>query len=108
MHDLLRLGDVHGTVYQLFKQDCTVKPLYSQQSRDPNIVHYRGVHPRGVIYFHAHMCMKYNVGPTHIKTVSPLLRYSSGGRAIFNYMFFLFIFYDSFLYRCTVHVFLID
>ena len=70
------------------KKDCTVNPLCSEQSRDPNIVHYRGVHPRGVIYVHAHMCMKYNV--------LPLLRDSSGGRAIFNDKFFLFIFYDYF------------
>ena len=41
---------------------CTVKPLYSEQSRDPTKCSlYGGVHPRGVRYVHAHMCQKYNV-----------------------------------------------
>ena len=40
----------------------TVKPLYSEQSRDPKKCSlYGGVHPRGVRYVHAHMCLKYNV-----------------------------------------------
>ena len=40
----------------------TVKPLYSEQSRDPNKGSlYGGVHPRGVRYVHAHMCQNYNV-----------------------------------------------
>ena len=40
----------------------TVKPLYSEQSRDPKKCSlYGGVHPRGVRYVHAHMCQKYNV-----------------------------------------------
>ena len=53
----------------------TVKPLYSEQSRDPNKCSlYGGVHPRGVRYVHAHMCQKYNV-PVHmyIKTDLPNL-----------------------------------
>ena len=46
----------------------TVKPLYSEQSRDPNKCSlYGGVHPRGVRYVHAHMCQKYNVH-MYIKT----------------------------------------
>ena len=40
----------------------TVKPLYSEQSRDPKKCSlYGGVQPRGVRYVHAHMCLKYNV-----------------------------------------------
>ena len=40
----------------------TVKPLYSEQSRDPHFFSlYRGVHPIGVIYVHVYMCLKYNV-----------------------------------------------
>ena len=72
----------------------TVKSLYSEQSRDPKKCSlYGGVHPRGVRYVHAHMCLKYNV---HIlKLFRPCLRDSLGGRAIFHE--FLFIFYD-FLY----------
>ena len=47
----------------------TVKPLYSEQSRDPNFFSlYGGVHPRGVRYVHAHMCQKYNVHIQYIKT----------------------------------------
>ena len=59
----------------------TVKPLYSEQSRDPNKCSlYGGVHPRGVRYVHAHVCLKYNV---HIlKLFRPCSRDSSGGRAI--------------------------
>ena len=39
---------------------CTVKPLYSEQSRDPKKCSlYRGVHPRGVRYVHVHMCLQY-------------------------------------------------
>ena len=42
---------------------CTVKPLYSEQSRDPNKCSlYGGVHPRGVRYVHA------QIQCTHIKT----------------------------------------
>ena len=38
----------------------TVKPLYSEQSRDPKTCSlYGGVHPRGVRYGHAHMCQKW-------------------------------------------------
>ena len=38
----------------------TVKPLYSEQSRDPKKCSlYGGVHPRGVRYGHAHMCEKW-------------------------------------------------
>ncbi len=34
----------------------TVKPLYSEQSRDPQFCSlYGGVHPRGVRYGHAHV-----------------------------------------------------
>ena len=40
----------------------TVKPLYSEQSRDPKQCSlYGGVHPRGRRYVHAHMCLKYNL-----------------------------------------------
>ena len=40
----------------------TVKPFYSEQSRDPNKCSlYGGVHPPGVRYVHAHMLLKYNV-----------------------------------------------
>ena len=43
-------------------QIYTVKPLYSEQSRDPKKCSlYGGVHPRGVRYVHAHMGQKYNV-----------------------------------------------
>ena len=88
---------------QLFLS-CTVKPLYSEWSRDPKKCSlYGGVHPRGVRYVHAHMCLKYNV---HIfKLFRPCLRDSLGGRAIFHEFSFLFIFYDFCL--CTVYVFLI-
>ena len=43
-----------------FDFNTTVKPLYSEQSRDPkkNSL-YRGVHPRGVRYVHVHMCLQY-------------------------------------------------
>ena len=42
--------------------NTTVKPLYSEQSRDPTKCSlYGGVHPRGVRYIPAHMCLKYNV-----------------------------------------------
>ena len=38
----------------------TVKPLYSEQSRDPKKCSlYRGVHPGGVRYVHVHMCLQY-------------------------------------------------
>ena len=58
---------LHGPSISVFLP--TVKPLYSEQSRDPKKCSlYRGVHPRGVRYVHAHMCLKYN--NTHIKTVS--------------------------------------
>ena len=41
---------------------CTVKSLYSEQSRDPKKCSlYGGVHPKGVRYVHAYMCLKYNV-----------------------------------------------
>ena len=44
------------------KKKSTVKPLYSEQSRDPKKCSlYGGVHPRGVRHVHAHMCLKYNV-----------------------------------------------
>ena len=40
----------------------TVKPLYSEQSRDLTICSlYRGVHPRGAVYVHVYMCLKYTV-----------------------------------------------
>ena len=40
----------------------TVKPLYSEQSLDPNKCSlYGGVHPRGRRYVHAHMCLKYDL-----------------------------------------------
>ena len=50
---------------------------------------------------------------THIKQMLPLLRDSSGGRAIFHDMFFFLYLMIHFLfcvYMCTVqcHVFLID
>ena len=72
----------------------TVKPLYSEQSRDPTIFSlYGGVHPRGVRYVHAHMCLKYIV---HIlKLFRPC---SSGGRAIFHDSFFSFYIFRMF---CT-------
>ena len=48
--------------YQSIRYTCTVKPLYSEQSRDPKKCSlYGGVHPRGVRYVHAHMCQKCNV-----------------------------------------------
>ena len=44
------------------KNPHTVKPLYSEQSRDPNKCSlYGGVHPRGVRYVRADMCLNYNV-----------------------------------------------
>ena len=58
------LGHVHmiDSLYDPPLEPCTVKPLYSEQSRDPNKCSlYGGVHPRGVRYVHAHMCQKYNV-----------------------------------------------
>ena len=57
---LEELGMTKDEAEEIIK--CTVKPLYSEQSRDPKNVHYTGgVHPRGVRYVHAHMCQKYNV-----------------------------------------------
>ena len=96
-------------IYNFFVSYCTVKPLYSEQSRDPNKCSlYGGVHPRGVRYVHAHMCLKYNV---HLlKLFRPCLRDTSGGRAIFHEFSFLFIFYYFFMqvYARTIHgVFLI-
>ena len=45
-----------------FDSTTTVKPLYSEQSRDPKKCSlYGGVHPRGRRYVHAHMCLKYNL-----------------------------------------------
>ena len=59
-----------GVTVKLF---CTVKPLYSEQSRDPKKCSlYGGVHPRGVRYVHAHMCQKCNVH-MYIKTDLPNL-----------------------------------
>ena len=81
------------------KYSVTVKPLYSEQSRDPIFFHYTGVHLRGVRYVHVHMCLQCNV---HIKTVPSLLvlvRDLSGGRAIFHDRFPFFIIFLFFLYR---------
>ena len=51
----------------------TVKPLYSEQSRDPNKCSlYGGVHPRGVRYVHAHMFLKYNVHVHILKLTSQI------------------------------------
>ena len=51
-----------GHNYTLVKKQSTVKPLYSEQSRDQKKCSlYRGVHLRGVIYVHVHMCLQYNV-----------------------------------------------
>ena len=45
-----------------FDIGITVKPLYSEQSRDPKKCSlYGGVHPRGARYVNAYMCLKYNV-----------------------------------------------
>ena len=44
-----------------------MEPLYSEQSRDPKNVHYKGVR-----YVHVHMCLKYNI---HIlKLTSQMIR----------------------------------
>ena len=74
----------------------TVKPLYSEQSRDPKKnVNVQSCSPKRVeICSCAHV---HEIQCTHIKIVSLLLRDSSSGRAIFHYMFFLFISYYSFL-----------
>ena len=66
----------------------TVKPLYSEQSRDPKKCSLcRGVHLRGVTYVHV-PAIQY----THIKMVPSLLvRDSSGGRAIFRDSFYFFL-----------------
>ena len=49
-----------GSDYNAQQMCCTVKPLYSEQSRDPKKCSlYRGVHPRGVRYVHVHMCLQY-------------------------------------------------
>ena len=79
----------------------TVKPLYSEQSRDPKKCSlYGGVHPRGVRYVHAHMCLNYNV--QILKLFCPCLRDSSGGRAIFHKFHLYFMIY--FLCWCTIHI----
>ena len=58
---------------QFFGTCFTVKPLYSEQSRDPNFFSlYGGAHPRGVRYVHAHMFQKCNVH-MYIKTDLPNL-----------------------------------
>ena len=70
-----RLGVVHNCHHFHERTQRTVKPLCSDQSRDPKKCSlYGGVHPRGVRYVHAHMCQKYNV-PVHmyIKTDLPNL-----------------------------------
>ena len=90
------------------KMVTTVKPLYSEQSRDrTNCSLYRGVHLRGVRCVHVHMCLQYNV---HIKTVPSLqVRDSSGGRAIFHDSFSFFLYFMIFLdFFIRVHVYLID
>ena len=47
---------------RLCEPGITVKPLYSEQSRDPKKCSlFGGVHPRGVRYVHADMCLNYNV-----------------------------------------------
>ena len=73
----------------------TVKPLYSEHSRDPKKCSlYGGVHPRGVRYVHAHMYLKYNV---HIlKLFCPCLKGLIRRQSHFPRIFFLFIFYDLF------------
>ena len=78
-------------------QCTTVKPLYSEQSRDPNKCSlYRGVHPRGVRYVHAHMCLKYNV---HIlKLFRSCLKGLVRWQSHFPREFFLFTFYDFIFY----------
>ena len=49
-------------LYNIFIYSITVKPLYSEQSRDQKKCSlYGGVHPRRVRYVHADMCLKYNV-----------------------------------------------
>ena len=77
------------------KMQHTVKPLYSEHSRDPNKCSlYGGVHPRGVRYVHAHMYLKYNV---HIlKLFCPCLKGLIRRQSHFPRVFFLFIFYDLF------------
>ena len=79
--------------------ECTMKPLYSEQSRDPNKCSlYGGVHPRGVRYVHAHMCLKYNV---HIKLTSQMSStFDSLISLNFSSKFKLFRFAD----RLDVHI----
>ena len=49
--------DIHEQIYG------TVKPLYSERSRDPKkMFTIRGCSPkRGKIYVHGHKCLKYNI-----------------------------------------------
>ena len=61
-HICLRMSVAACTYVIKFNNNnyCTVKPLYSEQSRDPKKCSlYRGVHPRGVRYVHVHMCLQY-------------------------------------------------
>ena len=60
-----------------------MKPLYSEQSRDPKKCSlYRGVHPRGVRYVHAHMCLKYNV---HILQLTSQISLAFGSLISLNF-----------------------
>ena len=60
-------------VVSIYNYHTTVKPLYSEQSRDPNKCSlYGGVHPRGVRYVLAHMCQKYNVYTCILKVTSQI------------------------------------
>ena len=97
---------LYHMLFELIKVSIysTVKPLYSEHSRDPKKCSlYGGVHPRGVRYVHAHLCLNYNVLP--IKTVPSLLK-SHQVAEPFSMCFSSF-YIMIFLYRCTVHVFLI-
>ena len=77
----------------------TVKPLYSEQSWDPNICSlYRGVHPRGVIY--VHFIHVPEIQCTHTKTVS-FLQWDSFFMTVFFFLYFII-----FLIFVT-HIFLI-
>ena len=110
------IQDWHGAddleIFHGLENLSTVKPLYSEQSRDPKKCSlYRGVHPRGMRYVHVHICLQYIVH--RLKWFRPCYfkRDSSGGRAIFHdsFSFFLYVmiylvFYTGIAYStCISH-----
>ena len=81
----------------------TVKPLYSEQSRDLTICSlYRGVHPGGAVYVHVYMCLKYTV---HI--LKPFRSCYGTHQVAEPFSMTVFFFYILCFFGFFIHVFLI-